>query len=101
MDEASGSDITLTPIWRHDRMQSAFRPSGRVAQWQSSGLLSHWLRVRISPRSQHTPPPCEAVLFYGWLIVPDRGCYPNLSALTKFIPTGSWNATSEAWLRVP
>ena len=24
---------------------------GRVAQWQSIGLLSRWLRVRISPRS--------------------------------------------------
>ena len=28
-----------------------YRSRGRVAQWQSSGLLSHWLRVRISPRS--------------------------------------------------
>jgi hypothetical protein len=24
---------------------------GRVAQWQSSGLLSHWLSVRAAPRS--------------------------------------------------
>src|SRR6266498_2495658 len=29
--------------------------AGRVAQRQSSGLLSRWLRVRISPRSQKTP----------------------------------------------
>jgi hypothetical protein len=29
--------------------------NGRVAQRQSSGLLSHWLRVRISSRSQKTP----------------------------------------------
>ena len=26
-------------------------PNGRVAQWQSSGLLSHWLQVRSLPRS--------------------------------------------------
>jgi hypothetical protein len=25
--------------------------NGRVAQWQSSGLLSHWLKVRVLPRS--------------------------------------------------
>jgi hypothetical protein len=28
-----------------------FAPRGRVAQWQSSGLLSHWLKVRVLPRS--------------------------------------------------
>jgi hypothetical protein len=29
--------------------------NGRVAQWQSSGLLSHWLQVRVLPRSQNRP----------------------------------------------
>ena len=36
---------------------------GRVAQWQSSGLLSHWLRVRASPRSL-------GLLIRDWLLVP-------------------------------
>ena len=33
-----------------DRMLFACK-HGRVAQWQSSGLLSHWLKVRVLPRS--------------------------------------------------
>src|ERR1051325_1745614 len=53
--------LTLTVNISHDRMQSALPArahvanDGRVAQRQSSGLLSRWLRVRISPRSQKTP----------------------------------------------
>ena len=32
-------------------MRDKIIPAGRVAQWQSSGLLSHWLKVRVLPRS--------------------------------------------------
>src|SRR6185436_13987635 len=45
----------------HVRMQSAFE-NGRVAQWQSSGLLSRLLRVRSPPRSQQILD-CEGLCF--------------------------------------
>ena len=32
-------------------IECSCRKTGRVAQWQSSGLLSHWLKVRVLPRS--------------------------------------------------
>ena len=37
---------------------------GRVAQWQSSGLLSHWLSVRVAPRSQQIPLIVGVFLFF-------------------------------------
>ena len=80
--------------------------TGRVAQWQSSGLLSHWLRVRISPRSLRqgffgrsflVASPRQGMVFESlrahfdkdflggvfWLRVPGRGWHSNLSALTS------------------
>ena len=42
---------------------------GRVAQRQSSGLLSHWFRVRISARSQ--PPPEKQGFFHGKMNEPN------------------------------
>jgi hypothetical protein len=48
----------LTSDSPRDRMQPVTK-LGRVAQWQSSGLLSHWLKVRVLPRSpdQTNPEP--------------------------------------------
>ena len=43
----------LTGADERDRMHPHYK--GRVAQWQSSGLLSHWLKVRVLPRSQGSP----------------------------------------------
>ena len=63
---------------------------GRVAQWQSIGLLSRWLRVRISPRSS------KSSRLGGFLVAsPHSGDgirifakHPAGSALTSILPTG-------------
>ena len=41
--------------------------SGRVAQWKSSGLLSHWFWVRVPARSLVDPPSG------GFLVLGPRG----------------------------
>ena len=61
------------------RLRCGTVSNGRVAQRQSSGLLSHWFRVRISARSQvNTRLGC---FYFRWRVFSGHRCFVSIAVL--------------------